>query len=188
MLWYGAQDVLTGEMTGGRLSQFVLYAVFGAGALGELSQVWSEVSAAAGAAGRIAEILSVEPAIKAPGNPRALPSRRSALWRSAMSTSPIRAERTADVLHGLDLDVARRRARGHRGAIGRGQEHHRAAHPALLRSHAGRVLVDGVPAREVDPAGVAPAHRIRAAGSGRVRHDRSREHRVWPAGRQPTPS
>ena len=36
VLWVGAQDVLAGRMTPGRLRQFVLYAVFAAGALGEL--------------------------------------------------------------------------------------------------------------------------------------------------------
>ena len=45
VLWVGAQDVLAGEMTPGRLSQFVLYAVFAAGGLGELSQVWGESAA-----------------------------------------------------------------------------------------------------------------------------------------------
>src|SRR5471032_31451 len=73
VLWLGAQDVLAGVMTGGALSQFLLFAVLAAGALGELSQVWSEVSAAAGAAGRIAEILAVEPKIKAPLHPLILP-------------------------------------------------------------------------------------------------------------------
>ena len=53
VLWLGAHDVLAGKMSAGELSQFVLYAVFGAGALGALSEVWSEVSAAAGAAGRM---------------------------------------------------------------------------------------------------------------------------------------
>ena len=61
-------------MTGGALSQFLLFAVLAAGALGELSQVWSEVSAAAGAAGRIAEILAIAPKIKAPLHPAALPT------------------------------------------------------------------------------------------------------------------
>ena len=37
VLWVGAMDVLAGDMTPGRLGQFVLYAVFAAGALGELS-------------------------------------------------------------------------------------------------------------------------------------------------------
>src|ERR1700720_1896184 len=50
ILWVGAQDVLSGSMTAGRLGQFVLYAVFAAGGLGELSQVWGEISLAAGAA------------------------------------------------------------------------------------------------------------------------------------------
>ena len=73
VLWWGAQDVLGGRMTGGRLSQFVLYAVFSAGALGELSQVWGEISAAAGAAGRIADILAIAPRITKPANAVALP-------------------------------------------------------------------------------------------------------------------
>jgi ATP-binding cassette subfamily B protein len=73
VLWLGAQDVLAGRMSGGALSQFVLYAVLGASSLGELSEVWNEVSTAAGAAGRIAEILKVEPLLVAPARPQALP-------------------------------------------------------------------------------------------------------------------
>ena len=48
VLWLGAQEVVARQMTGGALSQFVLFAVFGAGALGQLSEVWNEVSQAAG--------------------------------------------------------------------------------------------------------------------------------------------
>ena len=70
VLWLGAQDVVAGRMTGGALSQFVLYAVFGAGALGQLSEVWNEVSQAAGAAARIGELMAVKPRIVAPANPR----------------------------------------------------------------------------------------------------------------------
>jgi ATP-binding cassette subfamily B protein len=73
VLWLGAQDVLAGRMTGGLLSQFVLYAVFGASSLGQLSEVWNEISHAAGAAARIAEILGVKPKIAAPANPQSFP-------------------------------------------------------------------------------------------------------------------
>ena len=39
VLWFGAHDVLTGQMSGGQLSQFVLYAVLGASSsLGQLSR------------------------------------------------------------------------------------------------------------------------------------------------------
>jgi ATP-binding cassette subfamily B protein len=73
VLWVGAQDVLAGSITPGRLSQFVLYAVFAAGGLSELSQVWGEIAQASGAAERLFEILGVEPQIKAPPRPVALP-------------------------------------------------------------------------------------------------------------------
>ena len=75
VLWVGAQDVLSGEMTPGRLSQFVLYAVFAAGGLGQLSEVWGEVQQASGAAERLFEILHVKPEVKAPANPVKLPDR-----------------------------------------------------------------------------------------------------------------
>jgi len=73
VLWVGAQDVLAGEMTPGRLGQFVLYAVFAAGGLGELSQVWGEITQASGAAERLSEILAVQPAIRSPARPVVLP-------------------------------------------------------------------------------------------------------------------
>ena len=46
VLWVGAQDVMAQRISAGRLGQFVLYAVFAAGGLGELSQVWGEISQA----------------------------------------------------------------------------------------------------------------------------------------------
>src|SRR5271163_725020 len=73
ILWIGSHDVLTGAITPGRLGQFVLYAAFAAAGLGQLSEVWGEVSAASGAAERLFEILNVRPAITAPASPRALP-------------------------------------------------------------------------------------------------------------------
>ena len=63
LLWSGARDVMSGAMTGGTLTQFVLYAVFAASSLGQLSEVWGEVQTAAGAAERISELLDEKPAI-----------------------------------------------------------------------------------------------------------------------------
>src|SRR5262245_11378252 len=74
ILWIGAQDVLAERMTAGTLGQFVLYAVFAAGALGELSQVWGEISQAAGAAERLTELLAVESAVATAARPVALPA------------------------------------------------------------------------------------------------------------------
>jgi ATP-binding cassette, subfamily B, bacterial len=69
LLWFGAHEVIAGRMTGGTLGQFILYAVFAASALGQLSEVWGEVQLAAGAAERISELLDEQPAITSPGSP-----------------------------------------------------------------------------------------------------------------------
>ncbi|AGK58844.1 lipid A ABC exporter family, fused ATPase and inner membrane subunits [Hyphomicrobium denitrificans 1NES1] len=73
VLWYGASDVIAGNMTGGRLGQFVLYALFAAGALAELSEVWGEITQAAGAAERLSEMMATIPEIRSPEKPVPLP-------------------------------------------------------------------------------------------------------------------
>ena len=74
LLWFGAQEVMSGELSGGTLSQFVLYAVIAASSLGQLSEVWGEIQLAAGAAERISELLDEVPKISAPANPVKLPA------------------------------------------------------------------------------------------------------------------
>ncbi|MCB1512160.1 MAG: ATP-binding cassette domain-containing protein, partial [Hyphomicrobiaceae bacterium] len=74
VLWFGASMVVDGTLTGGRLGQFVLYAVFAGGSLGQLSEVWGEVQQAAGAAERLGELLAAKPVVEDPQQPVALPS------------------------------------------------------------------------------------------------------------------
>jgi ATP-binding cassette, subfamily B, bacterial len=74
VLWIGAQQVLAGQITPGRLGQFILYAVLAGSALGSLSEIGGEVAQASGAAERLFEILAIRPAIAAPAHPLALPS------------------------------------------------------------------------------------------------------------------
>ena len=97
VLWYGAQDVLSGNMTGGRLGQFVLYALLAAAAVGELSEVWGEVSQAAGAAERLAELLSIETKIKSPLHPKTLPTppRGEIAFRDVVFSYPLAPETSA---------------------------------------------------------------------------------------------
>ncbi|MEM9736729.1 MAG: ABC transporter transmembrane domain-containing protein, partial [Pseudomonadota bacterium] len=49
VLWIGARDVMAGRMSPGEMAQFLLFAVFTAGAVGALSEVWGELQRAAGA-------------------------------------------------------------------------------------------------------------------------------------------
>ncbi len=73
VLWFGASAVVDGSLSGGRLGQFVLYALFASGALAELSEVWGEVQQASGSAERLSELLQIEPDITSPANPKTLP-------------------------------------------------------------------------------------------------------------------
>jgi ATP-binding cassette subfamily B protein len=64
VMWIGARDVLAGRMSPGEMAQFVLYAVFTAGAVGALSEVWGELQRAAGATERLMELLAMENPIR----------------------------------------------------------------------------------------------------------------------------
>lgn len=73
VLWYGANAVMTGNITGGQLGQFVLFAILAASSLAQLSEVWGEVLLSAGAAERLSELLSEQPVIQSPVAPQVLP-------------------------------------------------------------------------------------------------------------------
>jgi ATP-binding cassette, subfamily B, bacterial len=73
VLWAGARDVIAGELEPGILSQFVLYAIFAAGSVAGLSEVWGDVLRAAGAMERIGELFAERATIATPEAPEPLP-------------------------------------------------------------------------------------------------------------------
>jgi ATP-binding cassette, subfamily B, bacterial len=97
VLWYGAQEVLAGTMTGGRLSQFVLYAVLAASAVGGLSEVWGDVAQSMGAAERLGELLEARSSITSPPNPKPLPvpPRGEIAFRGVSFSYPLRPDASA---------------------------------------------------------------------------------------------
>ncbi len=158
VLWLGAQDVLAGRMTGGQLSQFVLYAVLAASALGQLSEVWSEIAAAAGAAGRIAEILAEQPLIAAPKNPKKLPepARGEIAFDRVGFAYPSRPNKM--VFDDLSFAISSGEKVAIVGPSGAGKS---TLFQLLVRFYdpvSGSVAVDGLDARTVDPADLR--HRV----------------------------
>ena len=61
ILWIGGRDLLAGNISAGDLSSFIFYAFLVASSTGNLSELGGELQRAAGAADRIAALLSVAP-------------------------------------------------------------------------------------------------------------------------------
>jgi ATP-binding cassette subfamily B protein len=151
VLWAGASDVLEGGMTGGELSQFILYAMLLASSVGALSEVWSEVQRAAGATERLIEILDTEPDISAPAHPKPLPkpAKGAVSFEQVSFHYPSRPDSKA--LHEVSLKVEPGEAVALVGPSGAGKS---TMFQMLLRFYdpqTGRILFDGVNIAETEP-------------------------------------
>src|SRR5580698_2085671 len=151
VLWIGAQDVLAGHITPGRLSQFVLYAVFGAGALGSLSEIGGEIAQASGAAERLFEILAVKPVITQPAHPATLPSppRGEVAFSEVKFSYPTRPGISA--LNGVSFQVRQGEKVAIVGPSGAGKS---TIFHLLLRFYDpafGAIMLDGVKLPDLDP-------------------------------------
>jgi ABC-type multidrug transport system fused ATPase/permease subunit len=133
VLWFGAGAVVRGEMTGGRLGQFVLYAVFAAGALAELSEVWGQVKPGGGRRRAPRRAL-----VHAAADPPAAEANAAPRARSRRDRIPGRAFRLPVAAQGFGArrrlvpGPARRDRRAGRTIRGR-QEHDFQPDPPVLR-------------------------------------------------------
>jgi ATP-binding cassette subfamily B protein len=66
VMWQGAIDVQAGRLSGGTIAAFVLTGALVAGALGALTEVYGDLLRGAGAAQRLAELMTQEAEIRAP--------------------------------------------------------------------------------------------------------------------------
>jgi len=151
ILWIGSNDVLSGSMTPGRLGQFILYAAFAAAGLGQLSEVWGEVSAASGAAERLFEILQVKSAIAPPAAPvmMPVPARGDVKFDNVSFAYPTRPDVRA--VEGVSLSVRAGEKVAIVGPSGAGKS---TLFHLLLRFYdpsGGVISLDGIPINAADP-------------------------------------
>ncbi len=173
VLWVGAHSVIRGDMTGGQLSQFLLYAVYVGVAAASLSEMWGEVQRAAGAMERLVELERAEPRIVAPVNPVPLPQpgRGEIRFESVRFRYPSRPDSRA--LEDFDLAVHAGETVAFVGPSGAGKS---TTFHLLLRFYdpeSGRILIDGVDIAQADPQavrnriGVVPQDTVLFAASAR---------------------
>ena len=151
ILWIGGHDVVAGRISAGQLSAFVFYAVIVAGAVGTISEVVGDLQRAAGATERLFELLAVDPAIRAPERPVALPvpARGTVVFDRVDFHYPSRPDAAA--LEGFSLEVSAGEKVALVGPSGAGKT---TVFQMLLRFYdpqSGSVAIDGVDVKLADP-------------------------------------
>ena len=171
--------VVDKTMTGGNLLQLLILAMVAATGLRDLSEIWSQVQKASGAAERIVGMMEATPAIAAPAHPTPLPSpaRGEVRFENVTFAYPGRPDRPA--LNGFSLQVRPGERVALVGPSGAGKS---TVFRLLLRFYdptSGAVRIDGVDLRQADPARALPRG-LRGAGRAAVFILGVGQHRLWP--------
>lgn len=151
VLWQGARGVIAGDISGGTIAAFVLVSGLVAGALGALSEVYGDVMRAAGAAGRLSELMQVEPLIKAPANPAPMPvpAQGSLSLRGVTFYYPSKPDVAA--ITDVTFDVAPGETVALVGPSGAGKTTLFQLVQRFYDVQEGTVLFDGLDVRDVEP-------------------------------------
>ena len=154
VLWQGALDVIAGSLTGGTIAAFVLAGGIVAGAFGTLTEVYGDFMRAAGASGRMEELLAARPTIRAPAQPTALPSpARGALVLDGVDFHyPSKPD--APALNGFTLNVAPGETVAIVGPSGAGKSTLFQLVQRFYDPEAGELRIDGVRYTDADPEAI----------------------------------
>ena len=154
VLWIGAKSVLAGEITGGELGQFVLYAMFVGFSAAALSEVWGDIQRAAGAMERLTELLQMRSEINVPPIPLRIanPSRGLVKFDEVTFCYPSRPQDFA--IRNFSLEVKEGEHVAIVGPSGAGKS---TLYQLLLRFYdpqQGSIAIDGVNILRADPRDV----------------------------------
>jgi ATP-binding cassette subfamily B protein len=156
VLWLGAQAVLAGQMSAGQLSQFILYAVFTAGAVGAVAEVWGDLQRAAGAAERLLQLLAARSPVVEAETTVPLPARGEGIrFENVGFCYPSRPGSAA--LSGFSLDV---RPGEHVALVGPSGAGKTTLFQLLLRFYdpqSGHILINGVETNQLSLASLRSA-------------------------------
>ena len=147
VLWAGARDVIAGDLAPGVLTQFVVYAIFAAGSVAGLSEVWGDVLQAAGAMERIGELFAEKATIATPDAPDPLPQPVTGALRFDHVEFRYPSRPDVAALSDFDLEIAPGETVALVGPSGAGKS---TVFSLLLRFHdpvAGSIRFDGVELR-----------------------------------------
>jgi ATP-binding cassette subfamily B protein len=151
VLWIGAQNVVSGHISGGELGQFLLYAIIVGSSTAGLTEIWGSLLQAAGAMERLAELLDTQPRIITPKNPTPLPTPAlgTATFEHVTFNYPSRPEHAA--LKNFSLDIEPGETVALVGPSGAGKSTVFQLLLDFYQPGSGTITVDGVDIRDADP-------------------------------------
>ncbi len=154
MMRQAAFGVATGNISGGTVAAFVATAALVAGALGALTEVYGDLLRAAGAAGRLSELLAEVPEIRAPADPVALPEPARGALEFDNVTFRYPTRRDTSALVDFRLSVRPGETLAVVGPSGAGKSTLFNLAQRFYDPEAGTIRLDGVDLRQADPADV----------------------------------
>ncbi|MDB5870589.1 MAG: transporter related protein [Ramlibacter sp.] len=149
-LYQGTQAVMAGRITAGHLGETVVYVIILAGAVAVLGEVYGDLLRAAGATERLMELLDSRSPVTSPARPVQFPSAQgggAVMFDAVTFNYPSRPATPA--LKDFSLSIAPGETVALVGPSGAGKS---TVFQLLLRFYdprEGRILLDGVPTREV---------------------------------------
>ncbi len=154
VLWEGASDVVAGRMSGGTITAFLFTAAIVAGAFGALTETYGDFMRAAGASGRVEELLAARPDIRAPAHPVALPLPAEGRLTFDRVSFNYATKPDAPAVIDFSLDVAPGETVALVGPSGAGKTTLFALIQRFYDPKSGTIRLDGIALPEADPIDV----------------------------------
>jgi len=142
--------VAAGELTAGALTAFLVYTLLIAMGLGTLADIWAEAMKGLGAAERVFELTARKPEMPVSGGRRLDRIAGRVAYEDVHFRYPTRPD--VEVLRGIDLAVEPGQVVALVGPSGGGKSTLGAMLSRLYDPTTGRLTLDGVDVRELDPA------------------------------------
>jgi ATP-binding cassette, subfamily B, bacterial MsbA len=148
ILWYGSRMVISGELTAGELTAFVLYTFVVAFTIGGMAELYAQFQQAIGATRRVFEILDTRPEIEDKENAGPLAKAQGRVQLKDVRFT-YTGERNVEILKGVSIDAQAGEIIALVGPSGAGKSTLVSLIPRFYEVSSGALLIDAQDVRDL---------------------------------------